>query len=110
MSQFFTPTAYLIHFPNIHNRKAKKSHICEVCSCEIPKGDYYYTYKPYPINNVWFGWRKRCIDHKPLKYDEVFMYFNQDEKTIQSKKIVKKPIIVYNKRVEVPIDIAHIKC
>ena len=56
-------------------RKAKKSHFCETCGCEIPKGDLVWWYKPYPIKNKskgkvkWFKWRTRCIDHPPVKYE-----------------------------------------
>lgn len=90
---------YLIHFPNIHMRKARKSHTCECCGCEIPKGDYYYSYKPYPDKKTWFGWRKRCLNHKPLRHNEIFYYEDLDAKTIQRKKFANKTILDYNKNI-----------
>lgn len=53
----------------LHQRRALKSKICEVCGCEIPKGDLYFQYKPYRGK-----WRNRCIDHKPLYYEESETY------------------------------------
>lgn len=58
--------------------KARKSYICECCGKEIPKGDYYYTYKPYPRDRGWYAWRKRCIDCKPKYYDEIYYYEDKD--------------------------------
>ena len=63
--------------------KARKSYICEKCGKEIPKGDYYYTFKPYPRGFNWFAWRKRCIDCKPKYYDEIFYYENRDSRIQQ---------------------------
>jgi len=77
---------------SVQQHKAQKSYVCEVCGCEIPKGDYYYTYKPYPRKNYWYGWRKRCIDHKPVIYDEVFYYNDYNALTIQVKKIRRRGI------------------
>lgn len=82
----FNPVPYLIHYPNIVMRKALKSYTCEVCGCEIAKGDYYYSFKPYPRNNTWYGWRKRCLNDKPQNYDEVFIYEDYHASTIQVKK------------------------
>ena len=62
----------------VKNVKARKSHTCEKCTKEIPKGDYYYIYKPYPRGKYWFAWRKRCIDCEPKYYDEIFYYEDTD--------------------------------
>ena len=67
----------------LKNPKAIKSHTCEKCGNEIPKGDYYYIYKPYPRFKGWFTWRKRCIDCKPIYYDEIFYYEDQDSRLQQ---------------------------
>lgn len=53
---------------------AAKSHTCEKCGCEIPKGDYYWIYKPLPTKKFWYTWRKRCYDCEPKFYDEVNYY------------------------------------
>lgn len=63
--------------------KARKSHTCEKCGKEIPKGDYYYIFKPYPRFKGWYTWRKRCIDDKPLYYDEIFYYEDHDSRLQQ---------------------------
>ena len=72
---------------NVIQRKALKSHTCEACGCEIPKGDYYYTYKPFPKGKYWFGWRKRCLDHKPKYRDEYTYYEDFNATTIQVGRI-----------------------
>lgn len=99
MSFYEKKRDYYIHNPNIMMRKALKSYICECCGCEIVKGDYYYTYKPYPEPPIWFGWRKRCLLHKPLKHDEIRFYEDVDAKTIQKKLFEIKTIKVYNKNI-----------
>ena len=58
-------------------RRSLKSRTCEVCGKEIPKGDLYYQYKPFPDNKFWYGWRDRCLDHPPRYYDE-FHYYPSD--------------------------------
>lgn len=63
--------------------KAKKSHTCEKCGCEIPIGEYYYIYKPVPTKKYWFTWRKRCIDCKPQFYEEVNYYEDHNSKIAQ---------------------------
>lgn len=62
---------------------AMKSHTCEKCKREIPKGDNYYIFKPYPRKGYWFAWRKRCISCYPRYYDEIYYYENQDSKIQQ---------------------------
>lgn len=80
------PREYLIHFPNIHMRTARKSHTCEYCGCEIPKGDYYWSWKPYPDKNKWYGWRKRCLEHKPNYHYEVLYYEDSHADTVQVQR------------------------
>ena len=63
--------------------KARKSHTCEKCGCEIPKGDNYYIFKPYPRFKGWYTWRKRCIEHEPKYYDEIFYYEDHDSRIQQ---------------------------
>ena len=58
--------------------KAQKSHTCEKCNCEIPKGDYYWIYKPVPTSKFWFTWRKRCLSCEPKHYEEVNHYEDLD--------------------------------
>lgn len=70
--------------------RALKSHTCEVCNCEIPKGDYYWIYKPLPTNQFWFTWRKRCIDHEPMYYHEVNHY--EDPNSILRQQILRLDI------------------
>jgi len=51
---------------SVREHISSKSRICVYCGCEIVKGDYYYSYKPY------FGKRKaRCLDHSPKIYNDV---------------------------------------
>ena len=86
---FYPPKSYKIHYPNIIQvQRARKSHTCEKCNCEIPKGDSYYRYKPYPDhhNRLWYGWRKRCLNCKPIKYDEKYYYEDENATTIQVGK------------------------
>lgn len=86
---FYDNIGYLIHRPNIVEvYAARKSYTCEKCLNEIPKGDSYYRYKPYPDSNkrIWYGWRKRCIECKPISYMEVKLYEDPDAKTIQSMR------------------------
>ena len=64
--------------------KARKSHTCEKCSCEIPVGDYYYIYKPVPTVKFWFTWRKRCNDCEPMRYEESNYYEDQDSLLAQT--------------------------
>lgn len=83
---FYSPIPYKIHIPNKIMRKALKSYTCEKCGCEIVLGDFYWSFKPYPRNGIWYGWRKRCLNCEPDNYDEIFYYEDHHAKTIQSKK------------------------
>lgn len=68
-------------------RVAKKSYTCEKCGCEIPKGDYYWSWKPLPSRRYWFAWRKRCIDCEPRYYDEVNYYEDPNARIPQINRI-----------------------
>ena len=58
-----------IRVNSIRESVSRKSRTCVYCGCEIPKGDYYYSYKPY------FGKRKdRCLDHSPKIYNDYERY------------------------------------
>ena len=59
---------------NVFERVAMKNYTCEKCGQEIHKNEYYYQYKPLPTRRHWFTWRNRCIDCKPIYYDEVHLY------------------------------------
>jgi len=43
-----------------------KSRTCVYCGTEIPKGDYYYSYKPIMSRR-----KCRCLDHPPKIYNDV---------------------------------------
>lgn len=58
----------------VFQRVAKKNYTCEKCGQEIHKNEHYYQYKPLPTRKHWFTWRNRCIDCKPIYYDEVHLY------------------------------------
>ena len=63
----------------IFERKARKFYTCEACGRDIIPGDRYIEYKPLPIRlkNGKFKaqkWRKRCIDHSPVYYEEAELY------------------------------------
>ena len=70
----------------VYQRRSRKSRTCEVCNKEIPKGDLYFQYKPLPQPKFWYGWRDRCIDHKPKYYDEFQYYHNEEATTTYIKK------------------------
>ena len=54
---------------SVRDSVSNKSRVCVYCGCEIPKGDYYYSYK------AMFGKRKaRCIEHPPKIYNDVELY------------------------------------
>jgi len=57
-------------------RVARKNYTCEMCGCEIPKGDVYFEYKPifydkYNKKSIYDHWRKRCYNHEPKSYSEL---------------------------------------
>ena len=68
-------------FPPINCKKmyekAKKSHTCDICGCEIPIGDHIWWYKPNPTynkktkKNDYYKWSTRCIDHEPRSHEEL---------------------------------------
>jgi len=75
----------------VKQRKALKSYTCEKCGCEIPKGDLYWEYKPLPDSKYWSKWRKRCIDCKPIYYNEAEIYQNRDKiNYVKREKEVKR--------------------
>ena len=63
---------------------ARKSHICEVCGCEIHSGELIWWYKPKPEYNkitkskTYSGWRKRCVDHEPRSYAELDVIYSME--------------------------------
>ena len=83
----FSNVAYRIN-KGLHQRKAKQSYECEKCGNEIPKGDLYYEYKPLPGKRYWSIWRKRCIDCKPLYYDEAEIYQDTNKMTYIERRDV----------------------
>jgi len=68
-------------YPKIKYKKmyerAKKSHTCDMCGCEIPIGDQVWWYKPNPTynnrtkKNDYYKWRTRCIKHEPHNHEEL---------------------------------------
>ena len=62
-------------------RTARKSHTCEMCGCEIHKGEAIWWYKPKPDyikvrgnrkgKKTYNEWRKRCGEHEPKSYAEL---------------------------------------
>lgn len=50
---------------DIRYSKSVKSRECVSCGCEIPKGDYYYSYKPFGSHR-----KSRCLDHPPKIYND----------------------------------------
>jgi hypothetical protein len=69
-----------LQYPPINYKiqvKAKKSHTCEECGCEIHPNEYYWKYKPNPTYDKWskkktyHKWRKRCIDCEPVNHIEL---------------------------------------
>lgn len=62
-------------------RIAAKSHTCEMCGCEIHKGEHIWWYKPKPnyfkVRRGFKGsksynkWRKRCFNCEPRSYAEL---------------------------------------
>ena len=65
-------------------RTARKSHTCELCGCEIHKGEQIWWYKPKPEYNkrtkkkTYNGWRKRCRDHEPKSYAELEQIYSME--------------------------------
>jgi len=62
--------------------KAKKSHTCEMCGCEIHKNEYHWFYKPNPTYNAdgtkhYYKWRKRCRDCEPMYHSEMLQIENK---------------------------------
>lgn len=58
-------------------RRARKTHMCEMCGSEIHPNEYYWSYKPNPTYNLYKHkreydkWRKRCIRCEPLSHEEL---------------------------------------
>lgn len=79
-----------VNYPVGHKfmRTAKRNYTCEKCGCEIPKGDFYWNWKPLPTKKYWFTWRKRCIDCEPKFYDEVNYYEDHHAKLLQIHRVV----------------------
>jgi len=75
-------------FPPINYKKmyekATKTHMCDMCGCEIPIGDQVWWYKPNPTynrktkKNDYYKWRTRCIDHEPKNHEEVKQILNKE--------------------------------
>jgi|LGOV01.1.fsa_nt_gb hypothetical protein len=65
--------------------KAKKTHICDQCGCEIPIGDQVWWYKPNPTynrntkKNDYYKWRTRCIKHEPKSHEELKQILNKEK-------------------------------
>ena len=65
-------------------RTARKSHTCELCGCEIHKGEDIWWYKPKPKYNkitkkkLYSSWRKRCGDHEPKSYAELELIYSME--------------------------------
>ena len=69
-------------------RIAAKSHTCEMCGCEIHRGEHIWWYKPKPnyfkVNRNRKGfktyniWRKRCFNCEPLSYAELDLIMSRE--------------------------------
>ena len=75
---------------HIFMRRSRNSKTCECCGNEIPKGDYYWSWKPLPTSKYWYAWRYRCLECKPRYYDEHLYYENLDAHLTQETKIEQK--------------------
>jgi len=69
----------------VFQRVAMKNYTCEKCGQEIHRNELYYQYKPLPTKMYWFTWRNRCIECKPIYYDEVKLYEDPNANVSQVK-------------------------
>ena len=69
-------------------RTARKTHTCEMCGCEIHKGEHIWWYKPKPdyskankrfkARKTYNIWRKRCFNCEPLSYAELDLLMSRE--------------------------------
>lgn len=75
---------------HVHMRKSRTSKTCECCGKEIPKGDYYWNWKPLPDHRYWYAWRYRCLDCKPKYYNEHLYIEDPNAHLTQINRIAHK--------------------